>query len=159
MVGNFKVSIIIPCYNEKNTIEKILLKVKNYKIFNKEIIVVDDNSNDGSKEIIKKLANSDNDIDLKAIFHEKNLGKGAAIKSGMREASGDIILIQDADLEYDPDDYPKMMDPFVKHGADVVYGSRFMGGEGSRRLLMFWHEIANRILTLMTNIVTNLNMH
>jgi len=158
MMNDFKVSIIIPCYNEKNTIEKILSKVKISKIHNKEIIIVDDNSNDGSKEIIKKLANSGNDIDLKAIFHEKNLGKGAAIKSGMREASGDIILIQDADLEYDPDDYPKMMDPFLRHGADVVYGSRFMGGEGPRRLLMFWHEIANRILTLMTNIVTNLNM-
>lgn len=158
MLNNFKISIIIPCYNENKTLKEIFYKVKNSKILNKEIIIIDDYSNDGSKEIIKELSNSNSDINLKTIFHEKNLGKGAAIKSGMKQASGDIILIQDADLEYDPEDYPKLMDPFLKYNADVVYGSRFMGGDGSRRLLMFWHEIANRILTLLTNIFTNLNM-
>ena len=158
MSSNPKVSIIIPCYNEKNTVEKIFSKVKNSKISNKEIIIIDDCSNDGSKDIITRLLSSNSDTDLKAIFHEQNLGKGAAIKSGMKKATGDIILIQDADLEYDPDDYPKIINPFLKYDADVVYGSRFMGGEGSRRLLMFWHEIANKFLTFLTNIFTNLNM-
>jgi glycosyltransferase involved in cell wall biosynthesis len=150
-----KISIIIPCYNEEKTLLKVVEKVNEFKLFEKEIIIVDDFSTDSSKKIIENLTSKYSFI--KAVFHEKNFGKGRALRSGFKNANGDIILIQDADLEYDPDDYEKLLEPFIKADADVVYGSRFIGGRYVR-LHFFWHFIANKILTLLTNIVTNLNM-
>ena len=158
MENNLSVSIIIPCYNEKETIEKVFFKVKSSYIHNKEIIIVDDFSNDGSVEIINKISKDNSESKLKTIFHKKNEGKGAAIKSGLKVATCDLVLIQDSDLEYDPSDYPNLLEPFIKYNADVVYGSRFVGGTGPKRLHLFWHTLANKILTLITNIFTNLNM-
>lgn len=150
-----KLSIIIPCYNEENTIKIIVEKVLKFNLFEKEIIIVDDCSTDSSGQIIKKLALENSNI--KYFFLEENLGKGAALSKGFFEASGDIILTQDADLEYDPSDYPKLLKPFIDTDADIVYGSRFLGGDYVR-LHFFWHFLANKLLTLITNLVTNLNM-
>ena len=150
-----KISIIIPCYNEENTIKIIIEKVLKFNLFEKEILVIDDCSTDRSREIIKKLA-LENSI-IKYFFLEKNLGKGGALSKGFFEACGDIILTQDADLEYDPSDYEKLLKPFKDTDADIVYGSRFLGGDYVR-LHFFWHYLANKLLTLVTNIVTNLNM-
>ena len=150
-----KLSIIIPCYNEENTIKVIVEKVLKFSLYDKEIIIVDDCSTDQSRKIIKNLA-EDTSI-IKYFFLDKNLGKGAALNKGFKEANGDIILIQDADLEYDPKDYPILIKPFIETDADVVYGSRFLGGEYVR-LHFFWHFLANKFLTIVTNVVTNLNM-
>ena len=144
-----KLSIIIPCYNEENTIKIIVEKVLKFNLFEKEIIIVDDCSTDSSGQIIKKLALENSNI--KYFFLEENFSKG------FFEASGDIILTQDADLEYDPSDYPKLLKPFIDTDADIVYGSRFLGGDYVR-LHFFWHFLANKLLTLITNLVTNLNM-
>ncbi len=150
-----KLSVVIPCYNEEKTIEEIIEKVLKFNLFEKEIIIVDDCSTDKTKKIIESLANKNKII--RYFFLEKNLGKGSALKRGFKEATGDIILIQDADLEYDPKDYPLLIKPFQETDADIVYGSRFFGGEYVR-LHFFWHYLANRLLTLATNIITNLNM-
>ena len=150
-----KLSIIIPCYNEEKTIKIITEKVLKFNLYEKEIIIIDDCSTDSSRQIIKKL--SLENLNIKYFFLEKNLGKGAALSKGFFEASGDIILTQDADLEYDPSDYPKLLKPFIDTDADIVYGSRFLGGDYVR-LHFFWHFLANKLLTLMTNLVTNLNM-
>ena len=150
-----KLSIIIPCYNEENTIKVTVEKVLKFSLYDKEIIIVDDCSTDQSRKIIKNLA-EDTSI-IKYFFLDKNLGKGAALNKGFKEANGDIILIQDADLEYDPKDYPILIKPFIETDADVVYGSRFLGGEYVR-LHFFWHFLANKFLTIVTNVVTNLNM-
>ena len=154
--GEYKISIIVPCFNEKDTIELIINKILEIKLENFEIIIVDDNSNDGSREIIDKL--KINISNLKIVYNDQNYGKGRSIKNGIIVSTGDIILIQDADLEYDPYDYPALILPFLKYNADVVYGSRFVGGNGPKRLHFFWHTIANKILTILTNIFTNLNM-
>ena len=156
MQTELHVSIIIPCFNEKETIVLTFESVKSTNFFKKEIIIVDDCSSDGSTEIIKDL--KENNPNLKVIFHSTNLGKGAAIKSGLKVSSGDLILIQDADLEYSPSDYQILIEPFLKYEADVVYGSRFVGGNGPKRLHLFWHTVANKLLTLITNFFTNLNM-
>ena len=149
-----KVSIIIPCYNEERTIEKILEKIFNLKDINLEIIVIDDGSTDLSKDILeKKLKNK---ID-KLILNKKNCGKGYSIREGIKVATGEIIIIQDADLEYDPSDYSKLLKPFKDGFADVVYGSRFIGSE-EKRVLYFWHTLGNKILTFLSNIFTNLNL-
>ena len=150
-----KLSIVIPCYNEEKTLKQLVEKVLQFKLKEKEILIVDDCSTDSSKEIIKKLASQNNEI--RYFFLSQNLGKGGALRKGFREATGDLILIQDADLEYDPKDYPTLLKPFEETDADIVYGSRFLGGEYIR-LHFFWHTLANKILTLATNIITNLNM-
>jgi glycosyltransferase involved in cell wall biosynthesis len=150
-----KISIIIPCFNEEKTLEKIISKVMLFKSFKKEIIIVDDCSNDSTPIIIKNLVLKFDEI--KSINHEKNYGKGEGIKSGIKVATGDIILIQDADLEYNPDEYDNLLAPFLQTNADVVYGSRFLGGKYVK-LSFFWHFVANKILTLFCNVFTNLNM-
>jgi glycosyltransferase involved in cell wall biosynthesis len=149
-----KISVIIPCFNEHKTINAILDKLKNLINFNKEIIIVDDFSNDGTKEILQKIENSD---EIKTIFNEKNFGKGYCIKKGIEKASGDIIIIQDADLEYDPTDIPKLIDPIKNGDADVVYGSRFTGSD-KKRVLFYWHSLGNKFLTTLSNMFSNLNL-
>ena len=157
--SSFKLSIIIPCYNEMNTIKKIINKVIDslnyYNITRYEIIVIDDFSNDGTREILNDLKSTQN---LKVFFHEKNYGKGYSIKTAIKSVTGDIVLIQDADLEYDPYDYNKLLLPFFETNADVVYGSRFLGGGKYVRIHFFWHYLANKILTLICNLFTNLNL-
>jgi len=156
---SFKLSIIIPCYNEKKSIEEILRRVnqslKNYKISKYEILIVDDFSNDGTIDILKNLENREK---IQIYFHETNLGKGAAIHTALKYITGDITLIQDADLEYDPLDYDKLLVPFFEVNADVVYGSRFLGGGKYVRIHFFWHYLANKILTFICNLFVNLNL-
>ena len=142
-----KLSIIIPVYNEVKNIEEIIKRVQATRRA-AEIIVVDDGSKDGTREILKKL---DGKRKVRVILHEKNQGKGAAVVTGMNAAQGDVLLIQDADLEYDPRDYPALLKPIEEGLADVVYGSRFLGA--AHRVTMFWHQLANKMLTLMTNIL------
>jgi glycosyltransferase involved in cell wall biosynthesis len=150
-----KLSVIIPCYNEEKTLRIIIERVLKFNEIEKEIIIIDDCSTDNSKSIIQELSNLNPEI--RGVYLEKNSGKGAALKKGFQEVGGDIVLIQDADLEYDPKDYSALIKPFKYTDADVVYGSRFMGGEYVR-LHFFWHYVANKLLTFTTNIVTNLNM-
>ena len=151
-----KVSIIIPCYNEQSTIREIINKINSQSNvdIDKEIIVIDDFSNDKTREILEK--DLKNNIH-KVIFNERNYGKGYSIKKGIESATGDCILIQDADLEYDPSDYTKLLDPIINNVADVVYGSRFIG-TSERRVLYFWHTIGNKFLTLLSNMFSNLNL-
>ncbi len=149
-----KLSIIIPCYNEVKTIKEIIEKVKNEENYEKEIIVIDDSSHDGTKEILKDEIS--NKI-TKLLLNEKNYGKGYCVRRGIEAATGDIILIQDADLEYEPSDYSKLVEPIKNNYADVVYGSRFIGSE-EKRVLFFWHSLGNFILTTFSNILTNLNL-
>ena len=144
-----KVSVIIPVYNEVNTIEEILRRVEAQNLAN-EILIIDDGSTDGTRE---KLASLNEDGHLRIILHDHNQGKGAAVRTGIQQATGDVFLIQDADLEYDPRDYPALIKPIEEGIADVVYGSRFLGGP--RRTTMFWHMVANKMLTFMTNLLYN----
>jgi glycosyltransferase involved in cell wall biosynthesis len=144
-----KLSVIIPVFNEVENIEEILKRVKATKKAD-EIVVVDDGSQDGTRDILKKLDGKEN---VRVILHEKNQGKGAAVRTGMDAAQGEILLIQDADLEYDPRDYATLLQPLDEGIADVVYGSRFLGGP--RRVAMYWHMVANKLLTFMTNILYN----
>lgn len=149
-----KISIIIPCYNEVSTIETIIKKINVEKKFHKEIIVVDDFSSDGTREILKnKLSGSIDHL----ILNEKNFGKGYSLRKGIEVASGSITLIQDADLEYDPSDYYKLIEPIQDGYADVVYGSRFIGTE-QKRVLHYWHSLGNYFLTLLSNMLTNINL-
>ena len=140
-------SVIIPVYNEVKNIEEIVKRVEASKLA-KEIVIVDDGSQDGTRDILKKLGNKKK---VNVVLHEKNQGKGAAVVTGMKTATGDILLIQDADLEYDPRDYPALLQPIEEGLADVVYGSRFLGA--AHRVTMFWHQVANQLLTFMTNIL------
>jgi glycosyltransferase involved in cell wall biosynthesis len=149
-----KVSIVIPCYNEKDTIEKIVEAVRNAPVESKEVIVVDDCSQDGTQTLLKdKLSKTIDQI----IYHPMNRGKGAALRSGFAAATGDIILVQDADLEYSPQDYPALLEPLMSGKADAVVGSRFMGGR-PHRVFFFWHMVGNKFLTLLSNMFTNINL-
>ena len=149
-----KVSIIIPCYNEHKTIDQIVNKILSQNKIEKEIIIIDDCSTDGTKEILQKNINSKVD---KIIYNEKNFGKGFCIKKGVNISTGQIVLIQDADLEYDPSDYNKILKPIFEGNADVVYGSRFVGSE-EKRVLFYWHSVGNYLLTTLSNIFSNLNL-
>lgn len=149
-------SVIIPCYNEEKTILNILGQVESAKVDLKEIIVVDDGSSDGTGEVLREKEKFDNNL-YRILTHEKNQGKGAAIRTAIPYLRGDLVVIQDADLEYSPKDYPKLIQPFLDDQADVVFGSRFMGGS-AHRVLFFWHMAGNRFLTLLSNIFSNLNL-
>lgn len=151
-----QLSVIIPVYNEKPTVEEILHRVAAVPI-SKEIIVVDDGSTDGTREILRGIAqNSQGYGKLKVFFHETNRGKGAAVRTGITRAEGEVVIIQDADLEYDPREFPQLLAPILDGRADVVFGSRFLGGP--HRVLYFWHYLGNRFLTLFSNMLTNLNL-
>ena len=147
-------SVVIPVYDEKDTIHEILRRVRAVPI-KKQIIVVDDCSSDGTREILREMEKT-SDGDLKVVFHERNQGKGAALRTGFRHATGEIVIVQDADLEYDPEQYPELIQPIVDDQADVVFGSRFIGE--THRVLYFWHSLANKFLTLLSNMFTNLNL-
>ena len=149
-----KLSIIIPCYNEVNTIAEIVRLVRAIDIQDLEIIVVDDASSDGTREVLEENVKPFVD---KIIYHKKNMGKGAALRSGFKEANGDIFVVQDADLEYNPQNIPKMLKLIESGMADVVFGSRFLGG-GPHRVLYFWHYVGNKFLTLLSNMFTNINL-
>jgi len=144
-----KLSIVIPVYNEKSTIDEIVKRVQNVD-FEKEIIIVDDCSSDGTSDKIDKISGNN----IKKLFHDKNKGKGASLRTGFQHVTGDIVIIQDADLEYNPNEYSNLIEPIVDGRADVVYGSRFLGGP--HRVDFFWHYVGNKILTTLSNILTNL---
>lgn len=150
-----KLSVIIPVFNEKNTILQILGKVDSVDLGNieKEIVIIDDFSTDGTRDILRGQEGK-----YRIFYHEKNQGKGAALRTGFGVATGDIILVQDADLEYNPAEYPKLIMPILDGSADVVYGSRLIGGDSPRRVMFFWHYLGNKFLTLLSNILTDLNL-
>ncbi len=149
----FRLSVVVPIYNERPTLETIVRRIRAVPI-PKEIILVDDGSTDGTREL---LAAMQGEPDLRIIFHERNQGKGAAVRTGFTHATGDVVIIQDADLEYDPAQYPRLIQPIVEGVADVVYGSRFLPS-GPHRVLYFWHYLGNRLLTTISNMFTDLNL-
>ncbi len=155
MVAYNRLSVVIPVFNERATIAELLERVALAPTpgLKKEIVVVDDGSTDGTREYLAGLR----DESIIRLFHPRNMGKGAALRTGFARASGDIILVQDADLEYDPDEYPKLVGPILNGRAEIVYGSRFLGGD-ARRVLYFWHSVGNRFITLLSNMLTNLNL-
>lgn len=155
-----KLSIVIPAYNEAKTIHFILDKLKQVELINnitKEIIIVNDCSTDGTEEVLLNYISTNQDLPITYFKHEVNQGKGAALHTGISKATGEYLIIQDADLEYDPDEYNDMLKPIIKGFADVVYGSRFMGSN-PHRVLFFWHTIGNRLLTFLSNMSTNMNL-
>ena len=146
-------SVIIPCFNEVKTLNELLAAVKECGVKDLEIIIVDDCSTDGTRELLKNL----NDETIKVFYHDFNKGKGAALRTGFKSATGDICIVQDADLEYDPKEFPLLLDPIIKNKADVVFGSRFQSGR-PHRVVYFWHRIGNGVLTLLSNFFTDLNL-
>ena len=151
-----KLSVIIPCYNEVQTIESLIEAVRGAPVDDIEIVVVDDGSSDGTRKLLQGMAEA-NHSDLKILFHQANQGKGAALRTGFRSATGDICIVQDADLEYDPQEFPIMIAPILENKADVVFGSRFQGGR-AHRVVYFWHSMGNAFLTLLSNMLTDLNL-
>jgi glycosyltransferase involved in cell wall biosynthesis len=149
-----KLSVVIPCYNESATIKTIVEAVRQSPYPDKEIIIVDDCSRDGTRDILR---NELSNLVDKILYHDRNQGKGAALRTGIQAATGDLVIIQDADLEYDPNEYARLVEPIISNRADVVFGSRFLGGE-PHRVLYFWHRVGNGVLTLMSNMFTNLNL-
>jgi len=149
-------SVVIPCYNEIGTIEEIVQAVVQSPYPNKEIIIVDDYSQDGTREKLKNNI-APSSVVVKVLYHDKNMGKGAALRTGFAAATGDIVIVQDADLEYDPIQYPQIIEPILQGRADVVFGSRFMGGQ-PHRVVYYWHRVGNGVLTLLSNMFTNLNL-
>ena len=148
-----KLSVVVPIYNEVDTLAEIVDRVR-ASPFDKELILVDDGSTDGSRDLLATMAN---DADARVVYHDRNRGKGAALRSGFQLVTGDVVIVQDADLEYDPGDYRRLLQPIVDGKADAVFGSRFAGGE-SHRVLYFWHSMGNRFITLLSNMMTNLNL-
>ena len=148
-----KLSVIIPCFNEVTTLTDLLSEVKNCGVNDMEIIVVDDFSTDGTRELLENLK----DNEIKVFYHEINKGKGAALRTGFQSATGDICIVQDADLEYDPKEFPLLLEPIIKNKADVVFGSRFQSGR-PHRVVYFWHRVGNGVLTLLSNFFTDLNL-
>jgi glycosyltransferase involved in cell wall biosynthesis len=146
-------SVIVPCYNEKGTIIDIINKIKESPVELKEIIIVDDSSSDGTRDILAGI----NEPLVKVIYHSKNQGKGAALRTGFSAASGDICIVQDADLEYDPNEFPIVIKPILENKADVVFGSRFLSGR-AHRVVYYWHSVGNRFLTMLSNMMTNINL-
>lgn len=153
-----KLSVIIPVYNEARTIATVVRRVLDVDVgLDKEIIIVDDCSTDGTREVYPTLPAGGNNAEIRVVYHERNRGKGAAIRTALQHVTGDIVLIQDADLEYDPRDYPRLLAPILDGRADVVYGSRLLSSE-AHRVLFFWHMVANKFLTTLSNMLTNLNL-
>ena len=151
-----RLSVIIPCYNEMATIDLIIKAVLSAPYPDKEIIIVDDCSTDGTREKLRETIGPAGLVH-KILYHEVNQGKGAALRTGIKAATGDLVIIQDADLEYDPNEYPRLVEPIINNRADVVFGSRFLGGN-AHRVLYFWHRVGNGFLTLLSNMFTNLNL-
>lgn len=149
-----KLSVIVPVYNEQDTLEEVIRRVQATP-YEKEIILVDDGSTDGSRQILARLSHNDNN--LRVFYHERNQGKGAALRTGFAQVTGDVVIIQDADLEYNPRDYPALLEPIEQGLADVVYGSRLIGA-APHRVLFFWHYLGNRVVTTLSNMLTNLNL-
>jgi glycosyltransferase involved in cell wall biosynthesis len=149
-----KLSVVIPCFNERETIQEIVTAVKASPVKNLEIIIVDDCSIDGTREILRDVIASQVD---KIVYHDVNQGKGAALRTGFQHATGDIVIVQDADLEYDPQEYPVLMEPILQNRADVVFGSRFIGA-GPHRVVFFWHMMGNKFLTMLSNMFTDINL-
>jgi len=147
-------SVVIPCYNEKNTIEEIIKAVRESPYANKEIIIVDDFSTDGTRDILREKVEGKG---VKVVYHDRNQGKGAALRTGFQHATGDIVIVQDADLEYDPNEYAQIVKPIAEGKAEVVYGSRFMGGD-AHRVVYYWHMVGNWVLTTISNMMTNINL-
>ncbi len=150
----YRLSVVIPCFNESATIATLLARVHASPVEKQEIIVVDDGSTDGTRALLEGELRDQIDV---LVLHEHNQGKGAALRSGFQHATGDYVIVQDADLEYDPAEYPRLLAPMLQEGADVVYGSRFLGG-GPHRVLFFWHYVVNKMLTLLCNMFSDLNL-